>query len=329
MARQETRRGRRPTHAPPYSRVWSGGDSTACRSADLAVSRAVAWRSRFRACRCATAGVSTGRRICSARQAGAPASAARLARSAAALRHKGRTPLAREWESAPRRTPSPWPPNVVGVVVEEGLDTVHRATVHLVPEELAGRTLERVAQRGGATWAPAAQADGSIVCLPVGEGGGGGCGAPLKCVELPRPDTLRLGEQAVAPPRPHVQLCCLPEDDHRLAGSCGAPIGVRCCGGLAAMDGAMVRCGVRVVIGSSRVPTLGDARVGVAKAGQAVGDLCRDRRREEEHHSGQEDVGTTCSSHDAACCRIGCSITKGTHDTRRTRHANPCTLWQP
>ena len=22
-----------------------------------------------------------------------------------------------------------------------------------------------------------------------------------------------------------------------------------------------------------------------------------------------------------------CSITKGTHDTRRTRHANPCTLW--
>ena len=26
-------------------------------------------------------------------------------------------------------------------------------------------------------------------------------------------------------------------------------------------------------------------------------------------------------------CRIGCSITKGTHDTRRTRHANPCTLW--
>ena len=26
-------------------------------------------------------------------------------------------------------------------------------------------------------------------------------------------------------------------------------------------------------------------------------------------------------------CRIGCSITKGTHDTRRTRHANPFTLW--
>ena len=25
--------------------------------------------------------------------------------------------------------------------------------------------------------------------------------------------------------------------------------------------------------------------------------------------------------------RIGCSITQGTHDTRRTRHANPCTLW--
>ena len=33
------------------------------------------------------------------------------------------------------------------------------------------------------------------------------------------------------------------------------------------------------------------------------------------------------SSHGEALALGGFSITKETHDTRRTRHANPCTLW--